>query len=81
MQWSSSNLIKKKAKEEKSYVSQPIHLFLRCLVIGSTQFLDRVNDLAGFLFVGPMGPPLLCIPMRRSHIHGVKILFHTMVWI
>ena len=69
VQWSNNNLIKKKVKEEKSYVSQPIQLFLQC------QFLDRLNDLVGFLFMGPMGLPLLCVPMKRSHIHNVKILF------
>ena len=77
MQWSNNNLIKKKAKEEKSCVSQPIHLFLRCLVIGLTQFLDRLNGLTSILFVGPVGPPLLYVPMRINHIHGVKILFQT----
>ena len=81
MQWSSSNLIKEKVKGKKSCVSRPIHLFLECLVIDSTQLLDKLNGFVGFFILGPMGPPLLCVPMRRSHIHGVKIFFHTMMWI
>ena len=48
VQWSSSNLIKEKGKEKKLCVSQPIHMFLHCLVTSSTQFLDKLIGLACF---------------------------------
>ena len=58
-------------------------MFLNPYTCIFTLFGDKFNLILGqvgcFSLYGTHETPPLCVPIRTSHIHGVKKLFHTMM--